>query len=70
MIATTVMTSGHPGQRGGDIFGMVAPPLIRRERYRGPTLAYTLLVTLPELGKLDRKQIAALPMRVQASVDL
>jgi transposase len=26
----------------------------------GPTLAYTLLATLPELGQLDRKQIAAL----------
>ena len=26
----------------------------------GPTLAYTLLATLPELGQIDRKQIAAL----------
>ena len=26
----------------------------------GPTLAYTLLASLPELGQLDRRQIAAL----------
>ena len=26
----------------------------------GPTLAFTLLATLPELGQIDRKQIAAL----------